>query len=88
MEQISILLVYENKIIRECIRGMLDINVDISVIGEVENGLIMTNVCRKLKPDIILMDIDIPPLGGVQTTRYVNENFFRFQYNNIICKYR
>jgi DNA-binding NarL/FixJ family response regulator len=48
---------------------MLNMNEDIEVIGEAENGRIALDFARRLSPDIVLMDIEMPGLDGIKATR-------------------
>jgi len=67
----DVLLVDDHKIMRDGIKAILRHTEDFRVIGESENGTDAVQFCRKSKPDIILMDIGLPGLNGVETTQEV-----------------
>ncbi len=68
---IRLLLVDDHQLFREGLRRILELEPDITVVGEASNGLeAMTSVSRA-KPDVVLMDINMPGLGGVEATRQI-----------------
>ena len=62
---IKILIADDMKIIRDCIKIIIEKNSDFEVIGCACNGLEAIEMCEKYKPDIILMDIMMPELNGI-----------------------
>ena len=68
---ISVLIVDAHDIIREGIHLLLDLDKEINVVGEGENGKAAITLAQKLKPDIIIMDIAMPLLGGIEATRVI-----------------
>ena len=67
--KIKILLVDDQRLIREGIRVILEMESDFSVVGEAENGISAINLYEDLLPDVVLMDIRMPDMGGVEATR-------------------
>ncbi len=67
----DILLVDDHKIMRDGIRAILKHNDEFQVVGEAETGSDAVQVCKKLLPDIILMDIGLPGLNGIEATAEV-----------------
>jgi len=65
---IRVLLGDDHRIVREGIRGLLDKEPDIEVIGEAEDGHSTVELARKLKPQIVVMDITMPDLNGIEAT--------------------
>jgi DNA-binding NarL/FixJ family response regulator len=65
---ISILIVDDQDLVREGLRMILDAEPDLSVAGEAANGSQALAQARKLDPDIILMDVRMPELDGIQAT--------------------
>jgi hypothetical protein len=72
---ISILLVDDQSLIRQGLRALLELEADIKIVGEAENGQIAINLVRELKPNVILMDIRMPIMDGVAATREISQNF-------------
>ena len=71
MGNITVLLVDDHALVREGIRSLLQLEKDIEVVGEAGDGSEAIQKCRELRPDIILMDISMPSMGGVEATRQI-----------------
>ena len=69
MLMIQILLVDDQHLIRQGLKSMLESNAEMQVIGEAENGQRALEQIAALQPDIVLMDIRMPVMDGVATTR-------------------
>ena len=67
----SILLVDDQPMLRMGYRMILDAQADLSVIGEAENGLEAIELTERLEPDVVLMDVRMPGLDGVQATERI-----------------
>ena len=63
---IRILIVDDHSITRSGLKTILSIHDDLSLAGEASNGLEAVNMCNKVKPDVILMDISMPIMGGIE----------------------
>lgn len=68
-EKISILVVDDHRIFREGLRNILFFHNDLEILGEGANGKQAMELIQKLRPDIVLMDINIPLINGIQVTR-------------------
>ncbi|MDO8567636.1 MAG: response regulator transcription factor [Dehalococcoidales bacterium] len=68
MSRIKVLIADDHAIVREGIRLILAAKEDIEVVGEAADGLQAIEQVRKLTPDIVLMDIAMPGLGGLEAT--------------------
>ena len=66
---IKVLIVDDHELVRHGIHRLLDDVIDISVVGEAGDGETALALTRQHKPDVILMDITMPGIGGVETTR-------------------
>ena len=67
----DILLVDDHKIMRDGIRAILKHSEEFKVVGEAETGADAVQVCKRLLPDIVLMDIGLPGLNGIEATAEV-----------------
>ena len=65
---ITILLVDDQSIVRQGLRMELALEPDLKVIGEAENGEDALELARRLQPDVILMDVQLPLMDGITTT--------------------
>jgi DNA-binding NarL/FixJ family response regulator len=72
---ISILLVDDQSLIRQGLRALLELEADIKIVGEAENGQIAINLVKELKPNVILMDIRMPIMDGVAATKEISHHF-------------
>ncbi len=68
MADIRVLVVDDHAILREGLRAMLALYEDIQVVGEAADGLEAVEKVRALSPDVVLMDIAMPELGGLEAT--------------------
>lgn len=71
MSQIKVLLVDDHALFREGLRSLLDDQDDIEIVGEAEDGLEATKLVAALNPTVILMDINMPIIDGVEATRII-----------------
>lgn len=69
MKPISILLVEDHALVRECFRAMLKFEPDLNVVGEADDGRQAITMAMELNPDVILIDIAMPKLNGLEATR-------------------
>jgi two-component system response regulator NreC len=71
MDQIRILLVDDHTILRQGLRALLEREPDMQVVGEAEDGRAAVEQTRQLKPDVVVMDIAMPLLNGIEATRQI-----------------
>lgn len=64
----DILLVDDHKIMRDGIKAILRNNEEFRVVGEAEDGAHAVTVCRRLRPHIVLIDIHLPEMNGIEAT--------------------
>ena len=69
MEKIKILLVDDHAIMRDGIKALLSIYDDIEVVGEASEGREAVEMARELNPDVVVMDISMPGMDGLEVTR-------------------
>ena len=70
---ISVLLVEDQCLVRSGLRALLDQEADIRVIGEAEDGEQAVKMATELQPDLVLMDIKLPKMDGIEATRQIKE---------------
>ncbi len=68
-----LLIVDDHDLVREGMRAMLSKEPDLEVVGEAENGREALELCRKLRPDVVLMDVRMPEMDGLEATRALKE---------------
>jgi len=75
MKQITVLLAEDHQIVREGFRSLLKHERDIEVVGEAETGRQAVQLTRKLRPAVVVMDIAMPLLNGLEATRQIHRDF-------------
>lgn len=69
MAPIRVILADDHVVVRIGIRNLLSRSTDISVIGEASNGVEAIQLVNELKPDVLLLDMEMPELDGVEVAR-------------------
>ena len=75
MATIRILIADDHAILREGLKALLKLADDFVVVGEASNGREAIEACGRLKPDLVLMDIAMPGLGGLEATIEIKKQF-------------
>ena len=70
---IKVLLGDDHRIMRQGLRALLEKEPDIEVIGEAEDGYSTIELARKLKPQVVVMDITMPNLNGIEATHQITK---------------
>lgn len=70
-EPIQVLLADDHRMFRAGLRALLDLEDDIAVVGEASDGEEAVELARKLKPDIVVMDLSMPETSGLDATRRI-----------------
>src|SRR5271155_4883599 len=71
MKRITILLADDHTFVRESFRKVLESEADLEVVGEAQDGRQAVALVKKLHPDVVLMDIAMPHLNGLEATRQI-----------------
>ena len=75
MKRITVLLAEDHQIVREGFRSLLKHEPDIEVVGEAQDGRQAVALTKKLRPAVVLMDIAMPLLNGLEATRQIRKDF-------------
>ena len=67
----KVLIVDDHRIMREGLRAMLEKEPDIKVVGDATDGRMAQLLARDLAPDVIIMDVNMPELNGIEATRQI-----------------
>ena len=74
MKKIALLLVDDHAVVRQGLRALLEAEGDMVVIGEAENGREAVIVAKKTLPDVVVMDVAMPGMNGLEATRQIVRN--------------
>jgi DNA-binding NarL/FixJ family response regulator len=79
---IRLVLVEDNDVFREALEILLGLRGDVEIVGTATDGLEAIELCRRLRPDVLLLDYRMPVLDGVQTARAIRA---RCPNSAIVC---
>jgi two-component system response regulator NreC len=68
---IKVLIADDHQIMREGLRSLLEKEIDIQLLGEAEDGRMIQRMALELHPDVIIMDVAMPDLNGIEATRQI-----------------
>jgi two-component system, NarL family, response regulator NreC len=74
MKKLTILLADDHGVVRQGFRRILEAQPDMEVVGEAGNGREAVDQASKLQPDLVVMDVAMPELNGIEATRRLKEN--------------
>lgn len=74
---IKILIADDHKIVRDGLSILIDKEKDMEVVGMAQNGKEAVKLVKKLRPDVIIMDISMPEMSGIEATRHIMSNNHR-----------
>jgi DNA-binding NarL/FixJ family response regulator len=80
---VRIVLADDHPIVREGLRAVLETQSDFEVVAEVENGREAVSAVTRLQPDILLLDLEMPTLDGVETTRTLHIAFVAHELSGL-----
>ena len=73
MKRITVLLADDHQIVREGFRSLLVSEPDLEVVGEAQTGRLAVALAKKLRPMVVVMDIAMPELNGLEATRPIHK---------------
>lgn len=73
MQKIQVLLADDHPVVRGGVRALLEEEADIEVVGEASGGYEAIELVKKLRPDVILLDMEMPDLSGVEVARQLQQ---------------
>ena len=71
IKKISILMIDDHELVRMGFKRLMSASKDFELIGVAESGLIGLEIYKELKPDVVVMDVSMPKLNGIQTSRLI-----------------
>lgn len=71
---IEVLIADDQAMVRSGLRLIIEAESDIAVVAEAENGEEAVRICRREKPDVVLMDVRMPVMDGLEATRQITED--------------
>lgn len=74
MSSIQIVLADDHRIVRDGIRSLLESSDSIKVVGEATNGEEAIDLVKKMNPDLLIMDISMPKINGIEAAAMLNKN--------------
>lgn len=69
-----VVIAEDNELVRKGIRRLLNKATDISVVGEAKDGVEALKLVEKLTPDLLLLDVEMPRLSGIEVARRLNQD--------------
>jgi DNA-binding NarL/FixJ family response regulator len=70
---INVVLADDHTIVRDGLRALLEANPEIKVVGDAANGRQVVSLVKELQPDVVIMDISMPEMNGIDATRQILE---------------
>lgn len=71
---IKVFLADDHTVVRDGLRSILEVQTDITVIGDAADGRQAVQLVKKLKPDVVVMDIAMPELNGIEATKKIRQD--------------
>ena len=74
MKKIAVMIVDDHTVVRQGLRALLSSETDIEVVGEAEDGRQAVTLARQITPDVVVMDVAMPLLNGLEATRQISRS--------------
>jgi two-component system response regulator NreC len=75
MNPLRVIIAEDHPGFRQLLRLELDCIPEVEIVAEVEDGLELLELLRRVQPDLVIMDISMPNLGGLETARVIKEQY-------------
>lgn len=75
MKEINLILVDDHKLLRDGLRNIIEQRSNMHIVGEASDGREAIKICSKLLPDVVIMDVAMPGLNGIEAARQIHKNF-------------
>jgi DNA-binding NarL/FixJ family response regulator len=72
--RIRVILVEDHPVLRAGVATLLSAEGDLEMVGEADNGVAGVRLARELQPDVVIMDVSLPQLGGAEATKQIKES--------------
>ncbi|HBX23165.1 MAG TPA: DNA-binding response regulator [Desulfotomaculum sp.] len=72
-EQITVLIVDDHALVREGIRKILSLEPQFNILTEADSGTMAVKLCRELRPDLVLLDINLPDITGIEVCKTIKQ---------------
>ena len=82
MPDIRLLLVDDHEVVRTGLRMLLETQTELEIVGEASNGAEALELCGRLHPDVVVMDLTLPDASGIEITRRIKQ---RLPHVNVIA---
>jgi two-component system, NarL family, response regulator NreC len=86
MKTIKILLADDHQVVREGVRALLERQAGFTVVGEAADGLTVAGLVERLRPDVLILDLVMPGLSGLDVTREVVRKFVGTRATPMSCR--
>jgi two-component system response regulator NreC len=73
MSKVCVLLADDHKMVRNGLRMVINAEADMAVVGEADNGRVAVSLAQQLQPDVVVMDVSMPELNGLEATEQLKE---------------
>jgi DNA-binding NarL/FixJ family response regulator len=73
--KIRVLLVADHQIMREGLRNIIEEQADLEVVAEAADGEMAVEAARQFQPDVVIMDMNMPKMNGLEATRQIKAEF-------------
>jgi DNA-binding NarL/FixJ family response regulator len=74
-QRIRILLVDDTGFIRQSLAGLISIEPDMEIVGEASDGMEAIELTKRLLPEVVVMDVNMPKMNGIEATRAIHSEF-------------
>jgi two-component system, NarL family, response regulator NreC len=71
--RVRILLADDHNIVRQGLRSLIEKELGMEVVGEADNGRLTVQLARECQPDLVIMDVSMPDLNGIEATRQITQ---------------